>query len=475
MIALFVVLMSIQTIAFAQEAHHRNHVAHLIRTHLSTHAAPAKKLSAAMAVVKSGEITKKLNYGQSKLVDSKTSTEASLDSPDVRNAVFGLILDPADADAPSEGCFGSACAIVHDAHVEISHNHPTKKVKDKYKADPRFDPNSSIIIPFLEENTASSTPTPPQAGQAQVDMSTSVFNQSGQTVSGKQTNVVAGNRSVAVGGNVSGNIITGNNARVIRTQETYVENSAADVSDSVFNQRGQKVTGEQTNIAGNINTSGSAFIRGEVNTGGGDFVGRDKTVIGDEVRGDKISGDKITGSKIVRKTTTTSTAALRLGKKQNDGSGDKVSGDVISVGNISNSSGVVFGKNASVTTVVNSVSATHPTKWRFQEGPTTIGSGENAVTFAKIQEGHTVLNNKWHLERMIGGLESFLSSDSVNEWDADGIADMKEHYEALKSSYDQVKGSTNPLDYKGCISIIDQLKVYTDYVAGRTPVDGFDA
>jgi hypothetical protein len=55
-----------------------------------------------------------------------------------------------------------------------------------------------------------------------------------------------------------------------------------------------------------------------IDTGGGDFVGRDKTVHGDEVRGDKVTGDK-------------------------------VGGDKIQVGNISGSSGVAIGRGARAT------------------------------------------------------------------------------------------------------------------------------
>jgi len=36
-----------------------------------------------------------------------------------------------------------------------------------------------------------------------------------------------------------------------------------------------------------------AILRQQITTGGGDFVGRDKTVQGDEVHGDKVGGDQI--------------------------------------------------------------------------------------------------------------------------------------------------------------------------------------
>jgi hypothetical protein len=67
-----------------------------------------------------------------------------------------------------------------------------------------------------------------------------------------------------------------------------------------------------------IDTGGGAYIGGSVNTGGGDFVGRDKTVHGDEVHGDKVMGDK-------------------------------VGGDKITVGDISGSTGVAIGRGAQAT------------------------------------------------------------------------------------------------------------------------------
>jgi hypothetical protein len=53
------------------------------------------------------------------------------------------------------------------------------------------------------------------------------------------------------------------------------------------------VGGQQSYNKREINTGGGSYIGGDVNASG-DFVGRDKTVHGDEVRGDKISGDKTT-------------------------------------------------------------------------------------------------------------------------------------------------------------------------------------
>jgi hypothetical protein len=80
-----------------------------------------------------------------------------------------------------------------------------------------------------------------------------------------------------------------------------------------------------------IDTGGGAHIGGNVNIDKGDFVGRDKTVHGDEVRGDKFTGDKFTGDKVA---------------------GDKVAGDSISVGDMTGNTGVAIGRGAqsSVTT-----------------------------------------------------------------------------------------------------------------------------
>lgn len=147
---------------------------------------------------------------------------------------------------------------------------------------------------------------------------------SGNTQIVGNNNVVAGERAVAVGGSVDGNIVTGDNARVIHAQE-YNEGT----QHNVFNQEGQTVQGNQQNVAGNveqighrheenINTDGGSYVRGNVTTT--EFVGRDKTVKGDEVKGDKVMGDKVAGN--------------------------KVGGDSYSVGNISGSQGVAIGRNA---------------------------------------------------------------------------------------------------------------------------------
>jgi len=120
---------------------------------------------------------------------------------------------------------------------------------------------------------------------------TVTINQSGSgnmQVAGDK-NVVAGERGVAVGGNVGGNIVTGNNARVINAKE-YVES----MEHNVFNQKGQTVQGDQSNVAGNVNTGGGAFIAGGVTAS--EFIGRDKVIHGDEVKGDKNMSDKVNGN-----------------------------------------------------------------------------------------------------------------------------------------------------------------------------------
>lgn len=101
----------------------------------------------------------------------------------------------------------------------------------------------------------------------------------------QQSTVSAQNRGVAVGDKVSNsNIVTGDNNRL-------------DQSSRVFDQRGQRVRGDQTNFSGNVNTGGGLFNAGNINTGGGDFVGRDRKTYGDVVHGDKVGGDKVGGDK----------------------------------------------------------------------------------------------------------------------------------------------------------------------------------
>jgi len=70
-----------------------------------------------------------------------------------------------------------------------------------------------------------------------------------------QTITASGDRAVAIGGDVTGTIVTGD---------------------------------QQT-----VDTGGGAYIGGSVSTGSGDFVGRDQTISGDKVSGDKVGGDKI--------------------------------------------------------------------------------------------------------------------------------------------------------------------------------------
>ena|GEM_PF-1337293 len=120
------------------------------------------------------------------------------------------------------------------------------------------------------------------------------INQSGtgntQVVGNNNTTVAE--RGVNVRGDVSGNIVTGNDSRIVHAKE-YNEGG----EHNLFKQDGQVVYGDQHNQAGNLSTDGGFMNLGRINMGGGDFVGRDKHVGGDEVHGDKISGDKVGGHK----------------------------------------------------------------------------------------------------------------------------------------------------------------------------------
>lgn len=72
----------------------------------------------------------------------------------------------------------------------------------------------------------------------------------------KEGSVALGEGSVAIGGNVGGNIITGSEVGVI---------------------------GDNAQVEGSIQTEGGAFVSGDVKVEGGDFIGRD------QVQGDKIT------------------------------------------------------------------------------------------------------------------------------------------------------------------------------------------
>lgn len=108
-------------------------------------------------------------------------------------------------------------------------------------------------------------------------------------------NKVGGAGSVAAD-TITGDVMMGENARKINA-ENYIERQDVQ-NNTTFDQSGQTVHGNQTNINDNVNTAGGAFIGGNVNTGGGDFVGRDKHIGGDDVRGDKIARDKVAGDKM---------------------------------------------------------------------------------------------------------------------------------------------------------------------------------
>ncbi|MEZ4706009.1 MAG: caspase family protein [Caldilineaceae bacterium] len=126
--------------------------------------------------------------------------------------------------------------------------------------------------------------------------------------------VAAGERGIAIGGQVSGGtFVTGDGATIDNRKQST-----------------------------KIDTGGGAYIGGGVQAGG-DFVGRDKVVQGDDVRGDKFTGDKFTGDKI---------AGDKVAGDKVAGDkvlGNKVGGDDINVGDVSGSSGIAIGRNASST------------------------------------------------------------------------------------------------------------------------------
>lgn len=68
------------------------------------------------------------------------------------------------------------------------------------------------------------------------------------------------------------------------TESTATTFAKPPITSTIFNQSGQTVHGNQTNIAGNVNTGGGLFNSGNINTGGGDFIGRDRIVHGNESR-----------------------------------------------------------------------------------------------------------------------------------------------------------------------------------------------
>ena len=111
--------------------------------------------------------------------------------------------------------------------------------------------------------------------------------------------ILSENNSGIVSGNITGDVMTGANARKIQAG-SYIENQKVE-KHSVFDQSGQTVKGNQQNIAGDVNTGGGAYIGGNVKTGG-DFVGRDKITHGDTIQGDKVGGDKYTTGDITGNT-----------------------------------------------------------------------------------------------------------------------------------------------------------------------------
>lgn len=102
----------------------------------------------------------------------------------------------------------------------------------------------------------------PEGMVRKTDRKNDETNLSSDMVQGGSSAVAQGERSVAAGRDMTGNtIVTGGTNEI-------------DQSSSVFNQKGQTVHGSQTNIGGNVDTGGGLFNTGTMNTGGGDFVER---------------------------------------------------------------------------------------------------------------------------------------------------------------------------------------------------------
>ncbi len=76
--------------------------------------------------------------------------------------------------------------------------------------------------------------------------------------------ILSENNSGIVSGNITGDVMTGANARKIQAG-SYIENQKVE-KHSVFDQSGQTVKGSQQNIAGDVNTGGGAYIGGNVKT-----------------------------------------------------------------------------------------------------------------------------------------------------------------------------------------------------------------
>lgn len=213
--------------------------------------------------------------------------------------------------------------------------------KDKQNPDLHFDQADNFVVAYYAAGDTQPKGLPAKDQRREAPEDADAGGQPGSTTihatnSGSGGQAIGNNNKVAGAGgvvadNITGDLLTGDNARNIKTN-TYVERQDVQNS-STFNQSGQTVHGNQHNVAGNINTGGGMFNAGNINTGGGDFVGRDKRVYGDVVYGDKIGRDK-------------------------------VGGDKTTVGNISGSN-VAIGRNAQV--------------WVNQDTTTTVGDILNAL------------------------------------------------------------------------------------------------
>ena len=146
----------------------------------------------------------------------------------------------------------------------------------------------------LSKGVVAPDPLAPLAAAA----SSTVFDQSGQTVHGPQTNIAGEVHGSVLSGQFSGPVAVGGGEAVeMRGSQGAVYKPSGPVEQQ-FGER-INITGDG-NVVGQgsssqvIKTGGGAYVGGNVQTGGGDFVGRDSVVHGDQVHGDKVGGDKIT-------------------------------------------------------------------------------------------------------------------------------------------------------------------------------------
>jgi len=152
----------------------------------------------------------------------------------------------------------------------------------------------------LSKGVVAPDPLAPLAAAA----SSTVFDQSGQTVQGSQTIIAGAVHGPVLSGQFGGPVVVGGGeAPDFRGSQAAIYKPSGPVKQQVGDQI--SITGDG-NVIGQgsssqvIKTGGGAHVGGNVQTGGGDFVGRDSVVHGDQVHGDKVIGDKVGGDKIAR-------------------------------------------------------------------------------------------------------------------------------------------------------------------------------